>query len=92
MLKSLMLGSLLVAGSATAAEAQTSAAPQKEKLVCKRVAGTGWRLSNSSKVCKTRAQWDSLSRTNREQFQDYNKGGSIGSMGDGAMGRSSTPG
>ena len=91
MLKSLIMGALLVAGTATPAGAQTSAAPEKEKLVCKRVAGTGWRLSNSSRVCKTRAQWDALSRTNREQFQDYNKGGSLGSMGDGSMGRTSSP-
>ncbi len=91
MLKMLLAAGVILSGAATAATAAEPAAADSEKMICKRVAGTGWRLSNSSKVCKTRAQWEGLSRTNREQFQDYNKGGSLGSFGDGAMGRTSTP-
>ncbi len=90
MLKMLLAAAVILSGAATAAAAAAPAA-DKEKMICKRVGGTGWRLSNSNKVCKTRAQWDSVNRTNREQFQDYNKGGSLGSFGDGAMGRTSTP-
>ncbi len=90
MLKMLLAAAVILSGAATAAAAAEPAA-DREKMICKRVGGTGWRLSNSNKVCKTRAQWDSVNRTNREQFQDYNKGGSLGSFGDGAMGRSSTP-
>jgi hypothetical protein len=39
------------------------------KLVCKRVDGTGWRLSRSTRVCKTQAQWDSESRAARDEVQ-----------------------
>lgn len=90
MLKMLLAAGVILSGAATAATAAEPAA-DKEKMICKRIGGTGWRLSNSNKVCKTRAQWEGVSRTNREQFQDYNKGGSLGSFGDGAMGRTSTP-
>ncbi len=86
MLKTLVAAALLASGSAAVAAEPASSG---EKMICKRIAGTGWRLSNSSKVCKTRAQWEGLSRTNREQFQDYNKGGSLGSFEDGALGRKS---
>jgi hypothetical protein len=39
------------------------------KMVCKRVDGTGWRLSRSSRVCKTQAQWDAESRAARDEVQ-----------------------
>lgn len=58
----------------------------KDKMVCKRVAGTGWRLS-SSKVCKTKAEWTAITRETRKEYRDY---GRTGSQGD--LNPASTPG
>ena len=89
MIKSLAFVACLTLAAAPAA-AMADGPAKKDKLVCKRIEGTGWRLSNSNKVCKTAAEWAAISETNQKEFRDYNRGGSMGNFGDGVGGRSST--
>ena len=42
----------------------------EDKLVCKRIASTGWRLQ-SAPVCKSRAEWARLSKESKQSKQDY---------------------
>lgn len=89
MIKSLAFVACLALTAAPAA-AMADTAPKKDKLVCKRVEGTGWRLSNSTKICKTAAEWAAISEANQKEYRDYNRGGSMGNFGDGVGGRSNT--
>jgi hypothetical protein len=92
MIKSLaFVACLALAATPAAALADTAEAPaKKDKLVCKRVEGTGWRLSNSSKICKKASEWAAISEANQKEYNDYTRGKSLGNFGDGAGGRSNT--
>ena len=76
--------------AASPAAAMADDTPKKDKMVCKRIQGTGWRLSNSTKICKTSAEWAAISEANQKEYRDYNRGGSMGNFGDGVGGREST--
>jgi hypothetical protein len=89
MIKSLAFVASLAFAAAPAA-AMADGPAKKDKLVCKRIEGTGWRLSNSNKVCKTAAEWAAISEANQKDYRDYNRGGSQGTFGDGVGGRSTT--
>jgi hypothetical protein len=81
---------LTFAAPAAAMDNSTAASDgkaKKDKLVCKRVQGTGWRLSNASQVCKTEAEWAAISEKNKKAYSDYNRGGSRGNLGTGPLGR-----
>ena len=82
---------LTVAAAPAAAQADAADTPaKKDRMVCKRVEGTGWRLSNSSKICKKASEWAAISEANQKEYRDYNRGGSMGNFGDGPLGRPSS--
>ena len=82
---------LTVAAAPAAAMADPADTPsKKDRIVCKRIEGTGWRLSNSNKICKTAAEWAAISKANQKEYNDYTRGKSLGNFGDGVGGRSST--
>jgi hypothetical protein len=89
MIKSLAFVACL-ALAATPAAAMAEGPDKKDKLVCKRVEGTGWRLSNSSKICKKASEWAAISEANQKEYNDYTRGKSLGNFGDGVGGRSNT--
>jgi hypothetical protein len=76
-MESPMLKFLSIAASLTLAASPAVAAPQENdkavsdanKVVCKRVAGTGWRLS-STKVCRTKAEWAAQAQAERESLKN----------------------
>lgn len=71
----LLLPALCLTLAASPAPAADEALPSKEdKMVCKRIGNTGWRLQGS-RVCKTAAQWSEMSRQNRREQEEY---GSVG--------------
>lgn len=78
---SLVAGLLLVASPISANDGVNNP-PEDDKVVCKRVQNTGWRLSKSSKVCKTRAEWRAISEETRKEFRDYGRTGSQGNLGE----------
>jgi hypothetical protein len=70
---------LALLAAPAAAMADNVETPSKaDKLVCKRTQGTGWRLSNGSQVCKTRAEWAAIGDETRKEYRDYGRTGSQG--------------
>lgn len=59
-----------VAATPALAAANEAATPvgDANKVVCKRVKGTGWRLS-STKVCRTKAEWEAHWRAQSEEVR-----------------------
>ncbi len=68
-----------LAAAPTLAQESAEPAPAKEKMVCKKVQGTGWRLS-SDKVCKKASEWRALSQETRKEYRDYGRTGSQGDL------------
>lgn len=62
--------SLLAFASPALAAEEPEAVAKDEKMVCKRVANTGWRL-NARQVCKKAGDWNERSRDQRKEMQDY---------------------
>jgi hypothetical protein len=78
MLKILLSCMVLVAAPAAALADAAETSTSKDKLVCKRTQGTGWRLGNASQVCKTRGEWAAISEETRKEYRDYGRTGSQG--------------
>jgi hypothetical protein len=53
--------------------------PKPEKMVCKMVGDTQWRTSRS-RVCKTKAQWEAITRETQKEYRDYGRTGSQGDL------------
>ncbi len=76
---------LIVIAAVAALAAAPSAAkeqadlPKPEKLICKMVGDTQWRTSRS-RVCKSKAQWDAITRETQKEFRDYGRTGSQGDL------------
>lgn len=79
-LKFAPLAACLVLAAAPAAASEKERLAGKTKVVCKRVQGTGWRLSNSSKVCKTKEEWTAISQETQKEYRDYGRTGSQGDL------------
>jgi hypothetical protein len=81
MLKCLSVAACLIlaASPALAAEDLGTEPSKDSKVVCKKVETTGWRLSRSSKVCKTQGEWDMETRAQRDELQRDYKGKQSGS-------------
>ena len=72
MFKSLLAGAFLVTAVPAAAADPATDAP--DKVVCKRIKeATGWRLSNSTKVCKKKAEWEMESRESQRSSRRDNR-------------------
>lgn len=72
MFKSLLAGAFLV--TAVPAVAADTPTDTSEKIVCKRIKeSTGWRLSNSTKVCKKKSEWDAESRDSQRSSRRDNR-------------------
>lgn len=72
MLKSFIVGAFLVTASASVAAEPVES---KDKMVCKRIKETtGWRLSTSSKVCKSKKEWEAESREAQRSSRDDTRG------------------
>jgi hypothetical protein len=79
MLKIVISSAFLFFAAQAAALPEPATAPtKKDKLVCKRTEGTGWRLGNSSQICKSRAEWAAISEETRKEYRDYGRTGSQG--------------
>ena len=80
MLRSGVIAIVLAAVPAAPAAAEEKSVPTKrEKMVCKTVGDTQWRTSRS-RVCKTKAEWEAITRDARKEYQDYNRTGSFGDL------------
>ena len=72
MLKSFVVGAFLLTATASFA---AEPADSKDKMVCKRIKETtGWRLSNSSKVCKSKKEWEAENRETQRNSRDDTRG------------------
>lgn len=71
MLKLLLAGGLaLVAMPAAAFADEPKSESKEDKVVCKRVGGTGWRLGGE-RICKTVREWDGISDESRREARRY---------------------
>lgn len=74
MMLSVIAAALLLAGTPGDLHAQTdpaAAQPSKDdKIVCRRVENTGWRLQGA-KVCKTARQWAQRAREEQKAAEDW---------------------
>ena len=68
----LALSQLVLPGTVLAANSAQSAEAANER-VCKIVEGTGWRLGRQ-RVCKTRAEWEKLSREAQQEMRADRRG------------------
>lgn len=81
MFKSLSLAACLVLAASPALAADDSKKETDDnKMVCKRVAGTGWRLSKQ-RECKKKIEWDAESRAQRDEMNRNDRGRTFSGSG-----------
>ena len=75
MMLSILAAALLLSGTpgelhAQQADPGAAQQPKNDKIVCRRVENTGWRLG-AAKVCKTAKQWAERTRQDQKDQQDW---------------------
>ena len=75
MLKFLPIAACLALGAVPALASADSqpATDEDQEMVCKRIDGTGWRLSRANKVCMTKAEWRRATEEAQREARRYGR-------------------